>query len=284
MQAEPELKDIQAWLHTFVVEPGSQDDALAAAEKMAGFDEGSAESLILPSPTLEPRERIQIYRGMYLLRMQEALQIDFPAVEARVGEERFFELVGQYVERHPSQSYTLDHLGRKFSDFLREVNANEEGDFLSELAYLEWSLCMAAIAHDSPTLYMTDLASVTPDNFVNLILEPIPALEFMTFQHDVNGYFKAWSDEEQMPPVSVEECHLAVWRNELNVWRMNLTPSAHFFLGRLTEGLRLGEALDLAIDNFETDEEDLFDWFQTWVSEGFFSTFRVARGTFPTTR
>lgn len=275
MQAEPELEDIQAWLHTFVVEPGSQDEALAAAERRAGFKEGSAESLILPSPTLEPRERIQIYRGMYLLRMQEALQIDFPAVEERVGKERFFELVGQYVERHPSQSYTLDHLGRKFSAFLKEVDANGEGGFLSELAHLEWALCMVAIAPDSPTLLMTDLASVTPDNFVNLRIEPVPALEVMSFQHDVNSYFKAWSNEETAPPIMVEESHLAVWRHELNVWRMNLPPSAHFFLSRLVEGRRLGEALDQTIDKYQAEEEDLFDWFQTWVSEGFFSTFRV---------
>lgn len=269
-QAEPQFKDIQAWLHTFVVEPGSQSEALKAAEKKSGFEEGSAENLILPSPTLEPRERIQIYRGMYLLRMYDALEIDFPSILDRVGEEKFRELVADYVGRHPSQSYTLDHLGRNFSPFLLETDACGEGAYLSELAKLEWSLCMVAIAHDSPRLAMTDLAEIPPDQFVEVILKPVPALHLLEFEHNVNDQYKAWVEDQDPPPLSKETTYLVNWRQNLKVWRMELSAGAFAFLQLLIDGKCLGQALDQVIESHGLSEEDLFELFQTWVTEGFF--------------
>ena len=274
-RTEPSLDSIQAWLHTFVVEPGSQSQALAAAEKRAGFEENSAESLILPSPTLAPKERIQIYRGMYLLRMQEAMEIDFPAVQWFVGEKRFEQLVARYVASYPSQSYTLDHLGRRFEEFLKESDWLDDHLLVAELARLEWSLCMAAIAHDSPALTMADLASVSEDNFLSLQLRPVPALETHQFTHQVNDLYKAWNNDE--PPTRPEEreTYLVCWRHELELWRMELSPEGFHFLNRLCAGDSLEESLDHTLERFKTSEEELFAAFQNWLSEGFFAEFSV---------
>lgn len=274
--AELELQDLQAWFHTFVVEQGSPDNALAAAEEKAGLKPGSAEELILPSATLNPKERLQIYRSMYLLRMQEALEMDFPAVQARVGDELFTRLVADYVQSHPSQSYTLDHLGRNFSDFLDDIDAAGEGAFLSELARLEWALCMVAIAHDSPTLSMASLSDVPEENFLELSFETVPALSLLKFNHNVNEVYKAWCEDEPPPTVEESDTYIACWRQQLKVWRMNLTEEAFEFLALLTQRVCLGEALDQIIDRFNTSEEKLFEWFQTWIDEGFFQAHRLA--------
>ena len=272
---EPELTDIQAWLHTFVVEPGNDKQALRAAEKKAGFDSGSAEELILPSPTLNPQQRIQIYRGMYLLRMEEALTIDFPTILEHLGQSKFKTTVANYVRSFPSQSYTLDHLGRHFSQYLKDTDCAGEGQFLSELAQLEWSMCEVAIAHDSPTLEMSDLASVVSENFVYLQLTPIPALQALSFEYNVNAIFKAWNAEKPWPKSEVSPTHLVVWRHEQQVWRMELSNLAFDFFQNLQNGLCLGRSLDATLDKFSADEETLFGFFQTWITEGFFQTFTM---------
>ena len=269
MPNQPELRDIQAWLHTFVVEQGDQDSALRAAEEKAGFHEGSAEDLILPSPTLSPKERIQIYRGMYLLRMQEALEIDFPVVAWYVGEERFRTLVAEYVRSYPSQSYTLDHLGRHFADFLQK----EEGQAVSELATLEWTLCEVAVAHDSECVSLADLAALAEGEFLNITLQPVHALSRLCLSHDVNRLFKAWSEEETPFTPSADSIRLVCWRHELKVWRRELSKSSYAFLCHLCEGTPLGESIDLTLASHETSEEQIFDWFQEWLAEGFFQSF-----------
>ena len=45
--------------------------------------------MILPSRTLQPEERLAIYQGMYLLRMEEALETDYPALKHFLGDEAF---------------------------------------------------------------------------------------------------------------------------------------------------------------------------------------------------
>ena len=67
--------------------------------------------MILPSKTLTPVERVGVYQGMYLLRMIEALEGDYPAVAHFLGDEEFAELVTRYVAAHPSTSYTFNRLG-----------------------------------------------------------------------------------------------------------------------------------------------------------------------------
>lgn len=274
-RAEPELREIQAWLHTFVVEPGTSQQALEAAEAKAGFETGSAETLILPSPTLAPQERLEIYRGMYLLRMEEAMEIDFPAIQDRVGKRKFSSLVADYVRSYPSTSYTLDHLGRGFSEYLFHSNACDEGAFLSELASLEWAICMAGIAHDSPYLTLESLAEVDPERFVEMRLECVPALQLLTFQHNVNEVYRAWCGTDEWISVRSESTRLVVWRHKLDVWRQDLTVEAYELLEQLCAGLPLGNALDLVIDRHQIGEQECFEWFQNWLKEGFFSRYRL---------
>lgn len=272
MLSPPELRDIQAWLHTFVVEPGDPEAALTAAERKAGFAKGSADDLILPSSTLSPTERIQIYRGMYLLRMQEALEIDYPTLVFYLGQENFCLLVKAYVESYPSQSYTLDHLGRHFAQFLAEHDWKGEGRALSDLARLEWSLCTVAVAHDSPSLSMADLASVPPEEFMSLRFEPIKALELHTFGHEINTAYKALCREEPAR-LTDGKTNLVCWRHDLKVWRLELSDAAFCFLNYLCRGLPLGQSIDLTLETHEDTEETVFEWFQEWVTEGLFSTF-----------
>jgi hypothetical protein len=257
------------------VEPGEQAAALRVAEQKAGFAEGSAEELILPSPTLSPRERIQIYRGMYLLRMEEALEIDFPAVAWYLGEANFKKLVAEYVQSYPSQSYTLDHLGRLFSQFLVERNWRNEGDCLGDLATLEWALCVVAVAHDSDSVTLEDLSRVPEENFLELKFEPVPAISTLRFGYDVNSLFKAWSSGKEPVAPSPESINLVCWRHNLKVWRQELSETAFDFLNLLRDGHPLGTSLDRVQQTHEVSEEQLFSWFQNWLGEGFFRSFRV---------
>ncbi len=55
-----------------------------------------------------------VYQGMYLLRMIEALEGDYPAVAHFLGSDAFADLVERYAEAHPSRSYTFNRFGEPF--------------------------------------------------------------------------------------------------------------------------------------------------------------------------
>jgi hypothetical protein len=66
--------------------------------------------VILPSRTLEPADRVGIYQGMYLMRMEEALESDYPGLKHLLGGHAWSALVRDYVAAHPSVTYTLNRL------------------------------------------------------------------------------------------------------------------------------------------------------------------------------
>src|SRR5207248_8962330 len=94
------------------------DQALASPRARAALKGTALEEVILPSRSLRPAERVAIYQGMYLLRMEEALVSDYPALKHLLGDQRFAALVRDYVAAFPSVSYTLNRLGDHFPEFV----------------------------------------------------------------------------------------------------------------------------------------------------------------------
>lgn len=269
----PDLRSFQAWMQTFIVAPGSPEQALEAAEAASGFAEGSAERLVLPSATLNEMERLMIYRRMFPLRMEEALSIDFPASRQMVGSRRFFGLVMEYVEAYPSRSWTLDHLGWGMVEFVRGHRLAGEFPGLYDLVRLEQALCEVYGEADSPVLTAEDMASVPGEAWAEVRLECIPALRLLELNSNANEAYRAHVVGEEMPDC-VEGPHcVVVWRSGFQTWRMPLAQAACAVLTRLRDGAVLGEALGEALDLYGVEDEgQVFEWFQAWVGEGFFRT------------
>ena len=61
-----------------IVHPGRVDEALAARGAASLVPAGRTESVVLPSARLTAPERVGVYHGMYLARMREALESDYP--------------------------------------------------------------------------------------------------------------------------------------------------------------------------------------------------------------
>lgn len=272
IQERPGLRDFQTWMQTFIVSRGSSQDALEAAEQASGFPQGSAERLVKRSATLDEVERLMIYRRMYPLRMEDALGTDFPVCRLLVGRKRFFQLVMDYVEAHPSRSWTLDHLGRHMVEFVKEHPLSREFPGLYDLTRLEQALCEVFDELDAPVLSAADLLEVTPEDWPNVRLQTIPAFRLLSLQTNANDLFRAYAQGQGLPDVETRPQYVVVWRQDFQTWRMPVDEAASVVLGSLSCGESLGETLEHAVERYSIEESEVFDWFQTWVGEGFFSS------------
>ena len=99
-----------------------------AAQSAIPADE--AREMVLPSKTLSSLERLDIYRDMYLLRMEEALSIDYPSLKHFLGDEEFMRMVARYVDVYPSRSYTLNRLGDHLCEFIDTLDDLPQAGFL----------------------------------------------------------------------------------------------------------------------------------------------------------
>jgi len=75
---ELSLAGLQQWMQAVVVHPRGTTAAAEAAQALVPLDRVG--EVIRPSRTLTSLERLEIYRGMYPLRMIEALQHDYEAL------------------------------------------------------------------------------------------------------------------------------------------------------------------------------------------------------------
>ncbi len=269
MATEPELRTIQTWLQAFIVEPGERDHALGVAAEEAGLEPDCAEQLILPSPTLKPAERLQIYRDMYLVRMEESMAMDYPGIKSLLGEQEFWNLTAHYVQVFPSQSYNIDDLGQHLPQYLEQFPRQPEA-FLLDMARLERAIRVVFNEDVCDKMLPGDL----PRDLAKAQLTPIPAFRLVQVDHPVNSYLQALYTEQERPAIGPGVEYVAVWRHEFEVWRQALHPAIFIFLSGLAQGQTVSQAMMAILRHRqyrrEISQKDLFDWVKAWTQQGVF--------------
>jgi hypothetical protein len=258
------LAPLQEWMQAVVTHPGDVHDAA----KAAAID---IDSIVLPSKTLQPLQRVGIYHSMYLLRMIEALEIDYAALAHFIGGHAFGHLVSDYVQRFPSRSWTLNRLGDHLPEFIAGSTMKRRV-FLSEMARLELAMTHVFEAEEAEALPADAIGAVPPDKIETLRFTPIPGLRLLEFGYQINDAFQSWREERVVTPVRGKSW-LAVHRRNYAVFRMPLSKEAFAFLDALISGETIGGAIMMFRRRFRRmpEQQELFGWFRDWSEAGLFA-------------
>jgi hypothetical protein len=271
------LSRLQRWMQAVIEQPGTVDEAVASGAAREELDPGEIERVILPSKTLTPVERVGVYQGMYLLRMVEALENDYPALQHFLGDEAFADLVTRYVAAHPSRSYTLNLLGEALPEFVRTSRGIRGKAFAADLARLERAVTEVFDAERSPAWPAGEIEKLPQEAWPGAVFVPIAALRVLAFAYPVNAYFQSVKDENHdHPDTGRKATWLVVWRKDYEVWRLNLSRDAYEFLRALVSGRPFGKAVAATARRLQGSAGDqLFRWLRDWVAEGMFQGVRI---------
>lgn len=261
MVRETALRGLQRWLQEVIVHPGTVDEALAA----------NGAAAVLPSNSLTAAERVGIYHGMYLARMREALESDYPGLARFLGEADWGQLVRSYVGAHPSGSYTLNVLGRALPDFVRTARVRRPA-FCRDLARLEWAVTEVFDAPETPPLAEAALAAIAPREWEQARLLPVAALRLVVLEHDAGALLDALREGRRRPPVRRRRCRVVVYRRNYAVLRREQPAAAFALLGDLVNGVTVGRALTRAAGRraARLDADEAFRLFRDWSAMGLF--------------
>ena len=268
------LDHVQRWMQAVIVQPGTVDEAVRSDAARAELDPEQIEGVILPSRTLTPVERVGVYQGMYLLRMIEALEGDYPAVAHYLGSDAFAELVERYVRTHPSVSYTFNRLGGGFPEFIRESKGLRRRSVLFDLARLERAVTEVFDAPESPAWPTEAIERMPEDAWPAAVLQPVAAFRVLSFAYPVNAYLQSVKAENHdHPELPRRASFVAVYRKNYEVWRLDLGRPAYEFLSALAKGRPFGRAVAEAAKRLQGDAGDqIFRWLRSWVAEGMFQS------------
>jgi hypothetical protein len=266
-------------MQTVIEQPGTVDEAVRSEAARAELDPSDIDRVILPSKTLTAVERVGVYQGMYLLRMIEALEGDYPAVAHFLGDEEFAEVVTRYVAQHPSTSYTFNRLGERFPAFLKASRGVRRKGFVADLARLELAVTEVFDAPESVAWPADAVAKIPEEAWPGAVLKPIAAFRLGAYGFPVNAYLQSVKEKNHdHPDVGRKATFVAVWRKGFEVWRLDLSKSAYEFLGALAKGRPFGKAVAVAARGMQGNPGDqLFRWLRDWVAEGMFQGVETAR-------
>jgi len=254
-----ELAPLQHWFQGVVTHLGSVHEVAR-----------DVDDHILPSATLAPVQRIGIYHGMYLVRMVEALEADYPALAHYLGHRRFHALTADYVQAYPSRTYTLNSFGDHLPELIEHSRLRGK-QFLADLARLELAMTHAFDEQELAPMGADAVASVPPHALESMRFTPIRALRLVSLRWDADAAFQAFRDDEPIRPVRART-FVVVHRRDYGVMRMRVGEEAFTFLQELLDDKTLSEALEVFVARFGRGpgQQELFSWFRDWSAAGIF--------------
>lgn len=256
----------QAWFEAIVTTPESEP---------APADEAGLLRLVTPSKELTALERLDVYRRGYYARLVECLVDDYPVLQHALGEEAFEELSHAYIAEHPSKSPSLNYFGRHMADFCRTQPLPSPG-FAADLAAIEWAIVLSIHAPTAPTLTSEELATVPGERWPSVCLKANPSLCILHQEYPANAYLQAFRNDADPSVPEAKRTSVAVYRTQMRVWRLELTPPMVTLFEALKSGATLAESLNRVAPELEgTPEAEavqmVMHWFRTGVSSGLFS-------------
>jgi hypothetical protein len=247
------LAELQALLHGRItgMVPGREDEL---------------QTEIVGRPPLEALERVEIYAGMYLHRLVDAIAEDVPHASRVLGHDAFLELVRAYLHEHPSRSADIGQAGRSFGAWLRAYRGIRAD--LADLALLERARSEVRGAPDGPVAGAEELQSLNPEALPGARFHFSPALRVLRLQHDVRGLWDALEqDAGEIPDPVPAPATFVVWRQEFKVFHTGLSePEA-----RALMVARDGGTLEEICSPFAGEPEPAQAAFKTmlsWFADG----------------
>ncbi len=282
----PELSVVQQWFYAVVTHPdgieagAESEDAL----KLAPMSRGDLEKMVTRSGKVSARDRLAIYGNAYFARLIECLSELYPVLKQTMGQELFNGFAFDYLQNHPSRTYTLARLGNQFADYLRETRPESEttapdwADFLIDLSELEWTI---ADVFDGPgieretTLNETMLQNIPPDRWPDVRLRTSPCLRLIQWSFPVNDYYTdARKNPENKKFPRAEDAWVAINRRDYIVRRHKLSRTQFRLLTELQHGQPIGEAIESAARTSDLDDDalaaEIQQWFRDWSRFQFF--------------
>ena len=177
------------------------------------------------------------YREQYFLRHVAVLEQDFPAIVSALGHDAFHDLARRYLAAHPSTSFTLRDLGRRFPMFIEDPE-------LRDAARLAWAIVEAFDGPDAPPLDPASLAGVPEQAWPSARIELQPSLQRLVLECPKRRY-------------------LVVFRRTTT----DLDASAYALLDAIANGASLEDACD----RVKPPREEIAGWFRSWTEAGWLS-------------
>jgi Putative DNA-binding domain len=206
------LHDTQARFHALV----TARDSVAAIAARDPAARASADEMVVGDARLSAVERLDVYAGMYFVRIHDVLAEELARTAAAMGGEAFHRLVTDYLAACPPNHPSLREAGARLPEFLAGHALAGERPWLAELARLERARLEVFDGPDAEPLTIAALSAVPPERFGALRFRLIPSHRLLANRFAISETWRADSPGDAPPRAQPET--LIVWRRDVTVF------------------------------------------------------------------
>jgi hypothetical protein len=285
---------VQRWMQSVIAHPGGVEAGMAAESTKFHLDVDTEkiEQVVSRSHSQTSIERLAVYANAYYSRLIECLESEFPVFRQTVGEDTFAQFAVEYLQRYPSQSYTLGKLGENFPRYLDETKPPRQpeepqigwADFLVDLARLERTFSEVFDGPDvenQPRLTADELLSIEPDLWPTARLKMVPCLRLLSLRFPLNDFYTAAKNGKQPAMPAAADSWMAITRRDYIVRRYELNRPQFLLLNALQRGETISDAIAYAAESYlgETAQfaVELQTWFKIWTAAPMFESVVIER-------
>lgn len=223
-------------------------------------------------------ERIDIYRKGYTLRLLEILEKDFLIFRGMIGEELFDKLARDYIERHPSDHFSICTFSRHFSQFLSQVHQEE---YWSEVVAFEWALSCALDASDAPQISIDELGSVAPESWPYIQFTFHPSISLHKFHYNAPQIVYAMMLEQENVPELIKyerPNNWVIWRYDLKSFFESVSNEQVWMMEAIKQEKTFSEICEGLCQWLPEEEVAMYaaGSLRNWIEKGLFSAIKVA--------
>lgn len=180
-------------------------------------DEASILPMVAKDSHFSAERRLKVYFDAYRIRLCEILQLDFPKTYILLGDEHFEQAFIHYLDKHPSQHFSVRYFGQHFSEFLRITAPFSDYPAIAEMAAFEWAVAFTIDAIDASIAKTEDFTAVSPELWPELVFSLHPAVTSLVFHYDTPLLWQVIENEEEMraPIKQASPVRWLFWRKGL---------------------------------------------------------------------
>ncbi|MDR6969393.1 hypothetical protein J2X31_003424 [Flavobacterium arsenatis] len=232
--------------------------------------------IIKDSKRLSASQHLSIYRQSYIARLRSCMQSQFKCLAYALGESLFQDFADQYLDSHPSTSYTLNNLGKNFAAFLEKTRPQDEYEeenwpqFMIELATFEYAL---SEAFDAQEVNVNVPNIHTPDHLLTIA----PQLLLFEHQFPICNFYLDFNANLLPELPFPQQSHCGISRQNYKLGLFSIGPDQYHFLNSIKSGASISEAQNELIASFKFKRKDLDRVWPIWKSNFIASGFIVEK-------
>jgi len=274
------LKETQEWFASIITRPIDPQSHMNPISPSGVPMVEESKKYILPSPTLEPHQRIEIYNQQYWWRLLTVLHENLPLIVRLFGYFDFNQRIGfPYLCEYRPDTWSLNPLGTHVVQWMEDHYHEEDRQLVIDAAKVDVAYNDGFVVEGLPPLSTEEIPDMSEVIDMPLKLQPSVAL----FQMNYHLFpFRAkmldqepeyWEENEFPELVHGENILTILYRNRAhNMCWEEIDLAEHHLLTLFKQGTTIAKACESlerqSAQIVNQAEKNLASWLQKWVVRG----------------